>query len=226
MAWPMPNIEAEIQDFAGNTHFASLDFCSGYWQLPLHPDSYDACRVVCPIGTYSSTRVLQGLKVATPYFQSTVEPLFSSLRDNMKAWLDDFNIFCKSEQELLSYLAEFFRICKTHNLYLSAKKCHFFAKEIKWCGRIINSKGYKLDPRNAEGLKNMHTPETADELCQFIHCCRWMASAIPDFPNRIAPLTEVLEEAYRKAGSRKKRAIKNMKLCNLSWGTTHEMEFK
>lgn len=206
MAWPMPNIESEIQDFRGSKFFAVLDFCSGYWQMPLHPDSYEACGVVCPSGTYSSTRVLQGLKVATAYFQSTVEPLFSELRNNMKAWLDDFNLHANKESELLSYLRRFFAICKEVGLYLSAKKCRFFAKEIKWCGRIVDETGYRLDPRNAEGLRNMQSPTTADELCQFIHCCRWMSSSIPDFSKRIAPLVEILEEAYKKAKSRKKKS--------------------
>ena len=38
-SWPMPPLESEIHEFAGSKYFASLDFVSGYWQLPLHPDS-------------------------------------------------------------------------------------------------------------------------------------------------------------------------------------------
>lgn len=89
-AWPMPHLDSEMRDFAESSCFASLDFCQGYWQLPVHPDSYDACGIVAPHGTYSSKRTLPGLTNATAHFQSTVEPLFSELRANMKAWLDDF----------------------------------------------------------------------------------------------------------------------------------------
>lgn len=224
--WPMPNLEAEMQDFSNSKFFASLDFCSGYWQLPLCPSSYDSCGVVCPMGVFSSTRVLQGLKNATSYFQSTVEPLFSNLRKHLKAWLDDFNLHGESENELLDYLEEFILTCKKYGLFLSAKKCTFFAKEIKWCGRIIDSSGFRMDPRNAEGLKNMHSPVTADELCQFVHCCRWMAGSIPDFARRTAPLVAILEEAYKISGSRKKKSIKNIKLSSLSWGAEQENAFK
>lgn len=91
-AWNMPNLEAEIQDFAGNGFFASIDIVSGYFKLPVHPESYNACGVICPTRNCSSTRVLQGLKNAVAYFQSTVELLLAELQENMKAWLDDFQL--------------------------------------------------------------------------------------------------------------------------------------
>lgn len=38
-SWPMPHIESELSDLSGATCFAKLDFVSGYWQLPVHPNS-------------------------------------------------------------------------------------------------------------------------------------------------------------------------------------------
>lgn len=196
--WPMPTIESELQDFSGSNCFASLDFCSGYWQLPVHPNSYDDCGVVCPQGTFSSTRVLQGLTNSVAHFQSNIEPLFSELKPNMKAWVDDFNLHDKNEEELLNKIEKFLYICAKHNLYLSAKKCVFFTSSIKWCGRVIDSEGYRLDPRNAEALSDMQPPTKADELCEFIHCCRWMSSSIPDFNRRIGPLNDILKKMLTK----------------------------
>ena len=136
-AWPMPNLESEINDFKGSTCYASLDFVSGYWQMPLHPGSYSSCGVITPKGVVASTRVLPGLENACAYFQRTVELLFSSLRDNMKAWLDDFSLYAKCEGLLLRKLKEFFQ-CKEKKLSLSAKKCVLFTDEHKRCGRIVS----------------------------------------------------------------------------------------
>ena len=149
-AWPMPHLDSEMRDFAESKCFASLDFFQGYWQLPMPQDSYGACGIVAPHGTYSSKRTLPGLTNATAHFQSTVEPLFSELRRNMKAWLDDFNLFSADEKKLLCLLARFFEICEEKRLYLSAKKCEFFSKSIKWCGRIISEKGFTMDPANSK----------------------------------------------------------------------------
>ena len=158
----MPHLDSEIYDFAGSECFAVLDFVSGYWQLPVDPDSWDACGIVTPKGTYSSTRVLPGLTNATTHFQSTIEPLFKNLRNNLKAWLDDFNLHAGNEKDLLDILEKFFRICQEHNLYLSAHKCHLFTKEVTWCGRKVSGNGYEMDPSRIDWLKELTMPETAE----------------------------------------------------------------
>ena len=221
ITWPMPNIDSELQDFEGSEFFAVIHFLSGYWQLPVDPDSYGACGVVTPIGVYSSTRVLHGLKNGSAHFQSHVEPLFSELRGSMKAWVDDFNLHEKTERNLLKSIERFLEICEQHNLFVSAKKSIFFARRIKWCGRIIDKHGYSYDPRNVKGLKSMTAPSTAAKLSQFIHCCRWMSTAIPDFNIRIAPLNNLLEENYLKAGKRNKYAVKNIGLDDLGLSLIH-----
>lgn len=223
--WPMPNIEAELSDFSGSEHFASLDFCAAYWQLPLHPDSLNACGVIAPQGCFSSTRVLHGLKNATAHFQETIPALFSCVGKRIKSWLDDFTLHSKTEDDLLDSLEKFVEVCDKYNLKLSARKCVFYSKSVRWCGRIIEKDGYTLDPRNIEALRNMHFPVTADELCQFIHCCRWMAAAIPDFNKRCQPLNEALEKAYALTGKRKKSALKSISLSKVSWGPIHEAAF-
>jgi hypothetical protein len=37
-AWPMPNLQDELHDLHGSEVFATLDFCQGCWQIPLHKD--------------------------------------------------------------------------------------------------------------------------------------------------------------------------------------------
>lgn len=113
-----------------------LTFAQAIGNSPSIRTPTNTCGIVCPQGTYSSTRALPGLKNATAYFQFTVEPLFQAFRSSVKAWLDDFNLHAESEDLLLSHLTKFFSICRKYNLFLSATKCKFFAKEIKWCGHM------------------------------------------------------------------------------------------
>lgn len=225
-SWPMPHLGSEIQDFAGSKCFASIEFVSAYWQLPLHVESYTACGVVTPKGVVASKRVLPGLANAGAYFQSTVEPLFAQLRGNMKAWLEDFNLHATAETELLELLERFFRICSEKRLLISARKSLLFATELKWCVRIISADGYKMDPAKIEGLRNMVMADNAAQLAQFVYRCRWMSLTIPDFNRRAAPLTEILEQAYAKAGKRTTKSIRKIRLSTLSWGPDHHRAFK
>jgi hypothetical protein len=40
-AWPIPNLQDELHYLHDSEVFATLDFCQGYWQIPLHKDSQD-----------------------------------------------------------------------------------------------------------------------------------------------------------------------------------------
>ena len=217
-AWPMPQFDSEVHDFANSKCFGTIDFCSGNWQLPVDKGSWDACGIVTPKGTYSSTRVLPGLTNATTYFQSSVAPLFKEMRKITEAWLDDFNIHGKDEGEVLELLEKFLSICKERNLFISAKKSHLFTKDVIWCGRKVSAEGYTIKPSRMDWLRELAMPETTGELCQFVHCSRWMEISIPAFQERVLPLTEVLELAFEQTGKRKKKSIQNIPLSTLRWG--------
>lgn len=154
-------------------------------------------------------------------FSSRVEPCFQAVRDNyavdaFKAWLDDILTHTASQAELLDRVELFFQCCQKFNLKLSARKCKVFLCEVSWCSRIIDGQGGRFDPARLSGLQKIFMPKTAGELCEYVYCLQWMSPSIPNFAARIAPLREVLEEAYKYAGSRKKRAIKSLLLSNLS----------
>ncbi len=108
--WPMPHLESEEIDFAGGTCFASIEFVSGYWKLPLDPATAAAHSIITPNAMYTPSRTLQGASNSCTNFQANVEPIFSDIREHLKAWLDDFVLHCKSEEQLLRAL----RVCPLH----------------------------------------------------------------------------------------------------------------
>lgn len=217
---PIPHIESELQDVAGSAYYAKMDFCSGYWELPLHEDSQDALSFMTPSGLWKPLQTTQRAKKSAPNFQSKVEPCFAELRRSLMAWLDDFLLHSKTEKSLLALLEQFFAICRKRRLKLSARKCEFFRKEVRWCGRIISAEGMQFDLARLSGLQDASLPETAGELCQYVHCLQWMSLAIPDYTARVAPLRAVIEEAYSVSGKRSRRSVKNIPLSSLSWGPT------
>lgn len=67
-AWPTPDLESEMADFAGMTQFAVMDFCNVYWQIPLDPNSYEACVIISSQGVFKSKMVLHEQKNAAAHF--------------------------------------------------------------------------------------------------------------------------------------------------------------
>ena len=153
-AWPMPSLETVTSEVASDTCFATFDLCHGYWQMPLHEDSQECQSFITAEGVYTPVRVLQGQTNAVPYFQSSVSGLLTGIREKILQWLDDLLIHCGSFSELLLTLETFLDICRKHKFKLHARKCKFYLTEVTWCGRLIDAKGLRFDPKNYEALTN------------------------------------------------------------------------
>ncbi len=96
---------------------------------------------------------------------------------------------------------------------------------MRLCVRIINSEGVPKDPRQLSGMQEMQMPSTTLEVCKYIHCLQWMSATIAKFPERIAPLRDIVEEAYAISGSRTRRSIEKIRLSSLSRGPIQEEAF-
>jgi hypothetical protein len=65
----MHKYQDELHDSHGSEVFATLEFCQGYWQIPLHKDSQDCQSFITPDGVYTPTRVLHETRKATQHLQ-------------------------------------------------------------------------------------------------------------------------------------------------------------
>jgi hypothetical protein len=68
----------------GSEVFATLDFCQGYWQIPLHKDSQDYQHFITPDEVYTQTRVLHGTRNATQNLQCVLVVMMNVIKSNIK----------------------------------------------------------------------------------------------------------------------------------------------
>lgn len=64
----------------------------------------------------------------------------------------------------------------------------------------------------------MNIPDTTEELSQFLHCRRWMASGISSSNEISVPLLHILKRGYTRAVIRKRSEIRHCKEAELRWG--------
>lgn len=58
--WPMPHLESVISEMRDARVFASIDFWSGYWQLPLAEECQHLYAFMTADGLVQPTRTTQG----------------------------------------------------------------------------------------------------------------------------------------------------------------------
>ena len=220
--WPMPHADQMIAKLNGSKCWFKLDFLHGYWQFPLADDSAECQSFHTPFGVYTPKRVLHGATNAVSYFQSSMESMFSDI--DLLIYLDDLLGYAVKTTKLLEKLRQVFEVCNVHGLKLNPLKCQLIANEVQFCGRIINRKGIKFNPRQYDALTNMSTPTTIGSLIELVHGSNWMRTAIPKFAKLIAPLHELLETNYKKENTRKKTRLANRPIS--AWRDEHQNAFE
>jgi hypothetical protein len=117
----MPNLQDELHDLHGSKVFATLDFCQGYWQIPVHKDYQDCQSFITPDGVYTPTRVLHGTRNSRQHLQSVLVLMMDDVKSNIKVWLDDCLLHKKTEDDLLATL-NFFFACNAGSIYEGARQ--------------------------------------------------------------------------------------------------------
>ena len=80
-----------------NSVFSSLDLMSGFWQIPLAPESRPLTAFSTPSGHFQYLRLPMGLKNFPVVFQLLINEVFSGLLGNgVFAYLDDVIIASKN----------------------------------------------------------------------------------------------------------------------------------
>lgn len=180
-----------------------------------------------PDGIYTPRHVLHGTTNAVTYLQGTLHFIFpESLRQNVLYWLDDIMCHAPTIPDLLKTIRQLFTILSQQNLKLHPGKCKLFAREIRWCGRLISADGIRFDPRRIDGLLEMAEPTDGGQLQQFFCALQWVKTGIPDFSSIVEPLHLFLEKVYYRSKTRKKRSLARVSLLGAVWGEKERKAFK
>ncbi len=87
----------------GDKFFSSLDLLSGYWQVPMDPESRKITAFSTYNGHFKWLRMPFGLKTAPVTFQRMITTLLGDLRGkNIFAYLDDIIVASPDEDSHLS----------------------------------------------------------------------------------------------------------------------------
>ncbi|KAG8181114.1 hypothetical protein JTE90_029147 [Oedothorax gibbosus] len=90
LPYPIPNITQLVDNLGGSGLFFTLDLCSGFFQMKLHPDDMWKTAFSTENGLYEWTRVPMGMRNAPNSFQRLMEIVLSGLSPlGIAPYIDD-----------------------------------------------------------------------------------------------------------------------------------------
>lgn len=188
----LPNLDDISPRLAGSTLFSKLDASSGFYQIPLHPDSCELTTFITPMGRYCFRRVPFGITSAPEIFQRKMTELLHGI-NGVEVIIDDILIHGKTRKEHDDRLDTVLHRIQDSGLKLNREKCEFRKTEIEYFGHVISSEGIRPSNSRVDAIRQMETPTNLTELRRFIGMVNYLGRFIPELASVISPMTDLLK---------------------------------
>lgn len=193
--YPIPNIVDTLDHLGGCTYFTTLDLTSGYYQIPMHPESRSKTGFIVESGHYEYTRMPFGLRNAPATFQKMMDGVLRGLKPSQcMVYLDDVIIFSNGVKEHAERLRRVFEKLREAKLSLKFDKCNFALSEVKYLGHIISRTGVHPDPEKIEAVQNFPIPSNVKELQSFLGLSNYYRRFVNGYAVLARPLTRLLKK--------------------------------
>ena len=187
----LPTLEDIAPKLAGAVVFSTLDAASGYYQLPLSPESQKLCCFLTPFGRFVFKRLPFGVKCASEIFQRKMNELLDGIR--AEPIMDDILVFGKSDDDHDENLESTLHAIRESGLKLNKEKCKFKQEKIEYFGHEISKDGIGPAQDKVKAVLDLEPPTSVSELRHVMGLINYLGKFLPDLSEVLHPVTELLK---------------------------------
>ena len=196
-SFPLPRLD-DVWDAIGEakaTYFTVLDMASGFWQLPLHPETKHKSSFITQQGQYQWNMMPFGLSNDTSTFQMTMSKVFGDLIfKSILIYVDDLIVYSSSFEQHLKDLEQVFNRLRQHNLALKPSQCHFAAQKVDYLGHVISKEGTKPNPNKTAVIDTYPVPKDKTHMKRFCGMSNFYRRFIRDYSFFSKPVKPLAKE--------------------------------
>ena len=187
--FPLPRIDASLDALGGATWFSTLDFRSGYYQVPLNRKDAHKTAFISLSGSYQWKVLPMGLCNSASTFQRLMNMVLAGLTyTSCLVYLDDIIKMSTTLDEHLDRLAEIFLRIRAAKLKLRPDKCKMLRREVTFLGHVVSAEGIAMDANKLAVVRDWATPRCLREVRVFIGLCAYYRRYVKDFSTIARPL--------------------------------------
>eukprot|EP00924_Labyrinthula_sp_SR-Ha-C_P005510 augustus_masked-scaffold_62-processed-gene-0.16-mRNA-1 protein AED:1.00 eAED:1.00 QI:0/-1/0/0/-1/1/1/0/2107 len=182
----LPLIDLQLDRIRGNSYFCGFDLLSGFDYLACDKQAGKYFTFTTPWGVaYSFLGAPQGWCNTPSLFSmrqisEVLQPAGLWPKYSLQ-WIDDSIIMGGSLSDLYDNTEKFMKQIRRKQLRLNIDKCDLVNRELVFCGRKFNAKGWTYDGIYAEKLLSRVKPVYLHELAQLVYTANFISSVIPGF---------------------------------------------
>lgn len=185
----LPRTTTVLNELGGHKFYSTLDMFSGYFQIPLNPQSRPYTAFLTSNNLYQYKVLPMGCMNSGSAFSRLMALAFQQMKKDTITWyLDDIAVLGKSfEQHVENLRKVLSRLCEI-NLKLKPAKCFFALQKIKFLGYEIDESGIRPNMDKIKAILEMRLPRTGAETLSFLGCINFYRKHIQNFSIIAKPL--------------------------------------
>uniref|UniRef100_A0A914UKT1 RNA-directed DNA polymerase n=1 Tax=Plectus sambesii TaxID=2011161 RepID=A0A914UKT1_9BILA len=197
-AYPVPRISDILHSLNGRTRFTLIDLRSGFWQVPMDPESKEKTAFSTHTGHFEFNVMPFGLVNSGATFERLMETVLAGLQwDFVFLYLDDILIASQDDESHLRHLRMVFERLTMANLRAKPSKCTFGNTETEYLGHIINADGVKVDSAKVAKVANLAAPRNLKKLQAFLGFATYYREFVPNFAKIASPLYALMSKGAK-----------------------------
>ena len=162
---PLRSVDENLAKLSGSKIFTKLDANSGFWQMPLDPESRLLTTFLTPFGRFCMNRLPFGISSAPEIFQCRMSKILHDM-GGVICHMDDILIHATTQKIHDERVRAVLQHLRELGLTLN-EKCEF-SSSMTFLGHVIDEKGIRADPSKVEGNVNFSEPSNVTELQRFL----------------------------------------------------------
>ena len=178
---PLRSVDEDLARLSGSTVFTKLDAKSGFWQMPLEPESRLLTTFLTPFGRFCMNLLPFGISSAPEIFQRRMTSILKNI-DGVICHMDDILVHASTQQTHDDRVRAVLSRLREAGLTLK-EKCEFSKGSVRFLGHIIDG----------QGILNFPAPANVPELQRFLGMVNQLAKFTPELASQTEPLRQLLK---------------------------------
>ncbi|KAI2666998.1 Retrovirus-related Pol polyprotein from transposon 17.6 [Labeo rohita] len=187
----LPAVDQTLAMMSDAKVFTKLDARSGFWQIPLTPESRPLTTFITLFGRYFFNRLPFGIASASEHFQRRMSQMFENF-EGVLCHADDVLVYGRNRQEHDQRLHRVLQKMQEEGLTLN-EKCEFRQEHITFVWHRVSSKGIEPDPNKLKAILQMPEPTQVEDVRRLMGMANYLSKFVPQMAITM-PLKDLLRE--------------------------------